>query len=119
MIEHNSGAILHICSHSDWEIALAEGAYQADSLPMSGFIHCALPSQVLAVANNIYAGRTDLVLLWINPHHLKAEVRWEASETGIFPHVYGPINLEAVSAVLDFHPDEDGVFRIVPGILPE
>ncbi len=125
MFEVDSGAIIHICSRSDWQAALDQGAYQADSLGTSGFIHCSLPSQILGTAKRYYSGRIDLVLLWINPLHLKAEVRWEAGDTGIpgdasiFPHVYGPINLDAVMAVLDFPPDADGVFRVVPGIMPE
>ncbi len=119
MIEQNSGAILHICSRSDWQAALKRGVYQADSLSDSGFIHCSLPSQILGTANRYYSGRKDLMLVWIDPHHLKAEVRWESSDAGVFPHVYGPINLEAVTAVLEFSPDQDGVFRSVPGILSE
>jgi uncharacterized protein (DUF952 family) len=119
MIEENSGAILHICSRSDWETALKMGVYQADSLTASGFIHCSLPSQILGTANRYYSGRVDLMLIWIDPHHLKAEVRWEAGDVGIFPHVYGPINLEAVTAALEFPPDKDGVFRSVPGIVSE
>ena len=119
MIEQNSGAIVHICSRSAWEAALKSGTYQAESLVASGFIHCSLPSQILGVANRYYQGQNDLVLLWIDPHRLQAEVRWEAGEAGIYPHVYGPINLESVTAVLDFPPDKDGVFRTVPGILSE
>jgi uncharacterized protein (DUF952 family) len=110
--------IVHICSRSDWEAALRCGPYQADSLAASGFIHCSLPSQVAGVANRYFAGRKDLLLLWIDPDRLNAEVRWEASDSEIFPHVYGSIELEAVTAALDFLPDDDGVFRSLPGNLP-
>ncbi len=118
MTEHDSGTIMHICAGSEWVAALKNAAYRADSLAESGFIHCSLPSQILGVANRYYAGRRDLVLLWIDPNRLQAEVRWEASEDGIYPHVYGPINVDAVTAALDFLPDKDGVFRSVPGIVP-
>jgi uncharacterized protein (DUF952 family) len=119
LIEQDSGAIVHICSRSDWAAALKKWTYQADSLAAIGFIHCSMPSQVLGTANQYFPGRTDLMLVWVDPHHLEAEVRWEAGDAGIFPHVYGPINLEAVTAVLDFPPDEDGVFHTVPGILAD
>jgi uncharacterized protein (DUF952 family) len=78
-----------------------------------------LPSQAPGVANHIFFARKDMLLLWIDPDKLKAEVRWEASDSEIFPHVYGPIELEAVTAALDFPPDEDGAFSRVPGILRE
>ncbi len=29
-----------------------------------------------------------------------------------FPHIYGPINLDAVIQVLDFEPDENGDFTL-------
>jgi uncharacterized protein (DUF952 family) len=119
MIEENSGAIIHICNRRDWEAALKTGTYQADSLASSGFIHCSLPSQILTVANHYFQGQKDLILLWIDPHRLHAEVRWETAETGIFPHVYGPINVDAITAVLDFPPDKDGIFRSVPGVISE
>ena len=109
--------IVHICSRTDWEAALKCGSYQADSLAASGFIHCSLPSQAPDVANRIFSGRKNMLLLWIDPDKLKAEVRWEASDSEIFPHVYGPIELEAVTAILDFPPDNDGVFRSIPGNL--
>jgi uncharacterized protein (DUF952 family) len=106
--------IVHICSRSDWEAALKCGVYQAESLADSGFIHCSLPSQALDVANRYFPGRKDLLLLWIDPGKLTAEVRWESSDSEIFPHVYGPIELNAVTATLDFPSDEDGVFRRLP-----
>jgi uncharacterized protein (DUF952 family) len=42
------------------------------------------------------------------------EVRWENSGTDVYPHIYGPLNLEAVVRVRDFPADEDGVYRKLP-----
>jgi uncharacterized protein (DUF952 family) len=42
------------------------------------------------------------VLLWIDPRKLDAQVRWEPSDGQIFPHLYGPLNVEAVQAVQEF-----------------
>lgn len=111
-----SAAIVHICNLSDWKSAQVRGIYEAGSLAADGFIHCSMPAQVLSTANRYYSGCPDLVLLWIDPGQLISEVRWEASQGGIFPHVYGPINLKAVTAALDFPPDKDGIFRIIPGL---
>jgi len=51
------------------------------------------------------------LLLWVDPHKVEAELRWEASGGEQYPHLYGPLNLEAVLAVQDFVPDGDGIFR--------
>jgi uncharacterized protein (DUF952 family) len=103
--------ILHITTKKDWIQALESGAYRADSLESEGFIHCSRPEQVVAVANAFYAGQTDLVLLHINSDLLTSELRWEAADGDEFPHIYGPLNLEAVTAVKEFPPGDDGSFH--------
>lgn len=106
-----SDFILHITSRAAWLAARAAGAYTADSLAAAGFIHCSRPSQVLRVANNLFRDQTDLVLLVIDPDRLTSVLRWEPATDGvadIFPHVYGPLNLEAVVGVLPFEQDAAG-----------
>jgi uncharacterized protein (DUF952 family) len=107
----STGWLTHICPRADWEQAQAQGEYRPASLAGEGFIHCSTPQQVLDTANRYYHGARELVLLWIAPAHLSAKVRWEASVGKLFPHIYGPLNLEAVLAVTDFDADADGVFR--------
>ena len=99
--------------------AQAEGRYAAPSLDSQGFIHCSAPAQVLGVANFLYAGQPDLVLLVIDPARLSAELRWEEYEPGspYFPHLYGPLNLDAVIRVLPFPPAADGTFQLPERLL--
>jgi uncharacterized protein (DUF952 family) len=106
--------ILHITSRTEWAGAQARGAYLAPSLETEGFIHCSTEKQVHHVANAFYRGQNDLVLLNIDETKLKPELKWEApagppapgiSESDSFPHVFGPINLDAVASVLDFAAD--------------
>lgn len=106
--------IVHITYRSDWEAAQPAGEYRADSLKLQGFIHCSTPEQVVEVANGLYRGQTGLVLLVIDPARLRHEVRYEdCYDTGLlFPHLYGPLNLEAVVAVVDFPPQSDGTFGL-------
>jgi len=116
--------IVHICKRQDWDAAQENGFYTPDSLSESGFIHCSRPEQVVSVANEFYSKQSGLVLLWIDPGKVNAEIRWEAAtglslpgnqpSTDNFPHIYGSLNLEAVSSVSDFFPDDDGVFRSLP-----
>lgn len=108
--------IVHICSDEDWQAAQAAGKYWADSLENEGFIHFSKPEQVVDTANRYYAGRTDLLLLWVDPKKLAAELRWEQSHGDAYPHLYGPLNLDAVIAFSAFAPAPDGVFRSLPDI---
>jgi uncharacterized protein (DUF952 family) len=104
--------ILHITTEAAWANAKANAAYAADSLATEGFIHCSTPSQVVWVANNRFRGRTDLVLLHIDPSKIDAEIRYENLESGreLFPHVYGPIPVAAIVEVTPFRPSVDGSF---------
>jgi len=112
-LSHNNW-VVHLCPGEDWRAALEKRYYQADSLAEVGFIHCSRPEQVVGVANRFYQGRTDLLLLWIDSSQLQAELRWEAADNDIFPHLYGALNLEAVRAVDAFPLDSDGYFHIQP-----
>jgi uncharacterized protein (DUF952 family) len=116
--------ILHITSRAEWNEAQKLGAYRAPSLETEGFIHCSTEKQVLHVANAFYRGRTDLVLLVIDEASLTPELKWEPpagspapgiSESDLFPHIFGSINLKAVVSVLDFVADSAGTF-ILPSL---
>jgi uncharacterized protein (DUF952 family) len=109
--------IYHIAPRTSWSAAQKLGAYSADSLASQGFIHCSKIDQVLRVANAIYLGQPGLVLLEIDLTALRPEVRWEPGTDKpdeLFPHIYGPLNVEAVVRVLDFPPAPDGTFRLPP-----
>lgn len=107
--------LLHICTRADWEAALPAGEYRAPSLAEVGFIHLSAPYQVHLPANRIFAGRTDMVLLRLDPDRLPAPVRWEPGvptdpESMLFPHLYGPLPVASVLAVTEYLPGPDGIF---------
>ena len=106
--------IVHITTRQEWEAAQASGEYRPAAFERDGFVHCSTPDQVLEVANSYYRGQTGLVLLRIEPRRLKAEVCYENLDGGklLFPHVYGPIEVAAVDAVLDLEPGDDGSFAM-------
>ncbi len=115
--------ILHITHQQDWRVALESGAYQTPSLTKDGFIHCSTAAQALRVANTFYRSQTDLVLLLIDTDKLVAPLKFEGPinpQTGqpepnvqdLFPHIYGAINLEAVTKVVAFPPNADGTFTL-------
>ena len=109
--------ILHITSKSAWQSAEQAGQYSAPSLATEGFIHCSTPAQVVAVAERFYAGQRGLVLLILNPSRIRPEVRYEAGTDKpdeLFPHIYGPLNLNAVTRVVAFEPDAAGHWSLPP-----
>lgn len=109
--------IYHITEAATWALAQAAGSYTADTLASEGFIHLSTRAQILGTANRFYHGRRDLVLLVVDPALLAAELRYEESEPGqLFPHLYGPLNLDAVTAALPFPPETDGSFRLPQGM---
>jgi uncharacterized protein (DUF952 family) len=103
--------ILHITKREEWERAKLAGVYRGDTLESEGFIHCSEPQQVIPVANTWFPGEKGLTLLCIDSQKVGAEIRYEGVGGGErFPHIYGPLNLDAVFQVLDFEPAEDGKF---------
>lgn len=115
--------IYHITSQEAWTRANQAGQYEGDTLAVEGFIHCSTAEQVIPVANALFTGQTGLVLLCIIEEKVAAEIRYEsppaddASPAQRFPHIYGPLNIAAVTAAVDFPPGEGGLFNL-PGSLP-
>lgn len=117
--------IFHITTQKEWEAAKAKGMYAALSLAHEGFIHCSKKEQILDTANNFFRGQYDLILLCIMPEKLQADLKYEdptgkqsANNFGLFPHIYGTINLEAVLMTVPFPCDGEGKFKL-PGELGE
>jgi uncharacterized protein (DUF952 family) len=107
--------LVHICAKTDWQLAQGRGEHRPDTLEAVGFIHLSAPEQVHLPANRLYAGRSDLMLLHIDPDRLTARVRWEPGvptdpESMLFPHLYGPLPIEAVTRVTPYRPQLDGSF---------
>lgn len=110
--------IYHITQRKAWDLAQQPGEYRGDTLDTQGFIHCSTVRQVATVANSYYPGQHGLVLLCINASKLQSELRYEAPDgpavegESAFPHIYGPLNTDAVIAVLEFEPGSDGTFTL-------
>jgi len=110
--------LVHMCSADQWKSALADGELRPDSLTSNGFVHLSTLEQVHLTANRLYTGRTDLVLLRIDPARLSSPVRWEpgvATDPAamVFPHLYGALPVTAVISVTSFRPDVNGRFAPV------
>ncbi len=109
--------IYHIAVRNRWESQKSGPSYIPEGFQREGFIHCSNAEQVIRVANGLFQGRQDLVLLGIAPARVQAEIRWENLEGGTerFPHIYGPLNREAVADIWEFQPGPDGLFVMPEG----
>jgi uncharacterized protein (DUF952 family) len=106
--------IFHITPRDHWLHDQNQRVYRADSLDSQGFIHCSFQNQLLRTANKWFQGQQDLVVLCIDSDRLTAELRLEESEPGeIFPHLYGPLNLDAVSDVTALLTKPNGEFEFL------
>ena len=105
--------IFHVALQSEWEAARRSGSYTTSTLGRTlaeeGFVHASREDQWRGVWQRFYSDVTEpLVLLVIDADLLAGPVVEEtppgASET--FPHVYGPIDADAVVQVVPL--DADG-----------
>ncbi|MGB3483948.1 MAG: DUF952 domain-containing protein [Mycobacterium sp.] len=111
----SSPVLVHLCGADEWSAASASAQYRPTSLAEVGFIHLSTPEQVHLPANRLFAGRTDLVLLYLSADRLAAPVRWEPGVAGdpeamLFPHLYGPLPTGAVRSITRYLPGADGRF---------
>ncbi|MFB8031109.1 DUF952 domain-containing protein [Streptomyces sp. NPDC056465] len=98
--------LLHLTEEPLWEAARRAGTYEMSTrgrtLREEGFIHCSLPHQLPTVARALYGSDDEgLVVLVIDTGRLPSPVRYEALKPGgeEFPHLYGPLPVEAVVEV--------------------
>jgi uncharacterized protein (DUF952 family) len=104
--------LYHVVPETHFRAQLAGSVYTPAGLRADGFVHCAFRASVIAVANDYYAGVVGhLLLLEIDPARLAAETRYEEAvpiagggtshlaSGSRFPHVYGPIDSEAITRV--------------------
>lgn len=90
--------IFHIVSPKDWEEGTQEGVFRTTTLEKEGFIHCCKEDQIHFVQRNWFLSQNMLLLISIDTDKLDNPPVFEKSEANedAFPHIYGPINLDAV-----------------------
>lgn len=104
----------HLAERPHWDEARARGTYERSTRGLAlaevGFVHCSRPEQAPGVAAAFYADvdAAGLVLLRIDPTRIPAEIRVEDG----FPHVYGPIPVDAVTAAEPLTRTPDGTLTL-------
>ncbi|HEV7369624.1 DUF952 domain-containing protein [Arenibaculum sp.] len=111
--------IYHMCRQDEWAGASASGLYRGSSQDLAdGFIHFSTADQIVESAARHRAGQTGLVLLEVEAARLGPALKWEPSRAGqLFPHLYGPLPVDAVARVapLPLGPDGRHVFPPLAG----
>jgi beta-hydroxylase len=65
-----------------------------------GYIHLSAADQLQGTLDKHFAGQSDLVIAEVDLAALGESVKWEVSRGGaLFPHIYGPLPMEAVRGV--------------------
>jgi glutathione S-transferase len=115
--------IYHIATASDWYLAVKEGEYTTSTigrtLAEEGFLHASSASQANWVANSFYQGaESELLLLVIDTARLAAPLRYDGVPgwDEPFPHIYGPLNLDAVLKAVPLRAGPDGTYLIEPPV---
>lgn len=116
MTTTHTALIYHIVAQAEWEAQAAAPEFVAASLAVEGFIHCtAEPEMLVQVANRFYRDAPGpFIIACIALERLHAEVRWEAADGHLFPHLYGALNRDAVEGLLPFPRLPNADFSLPP-----
>ena len=95
--------LLHVARAADWAAAQPAGIYPIPPGPggdPAAFLHLCRPAQLAGVLERFFAEEAEpLVLLEVDPAGLDVRDEPAADGAGIFPHLYGPLPVAAVTAV--------------------
>ena len=108
-----------LMSPADYDQAVATGQWAPADLPSVGFIHASPSNQLTRVANKYYTANDEVRIVLLRHEKIRAEVRWEPATGGLYPHIYGPLNMDAAERVVPVRKGADGKFVIGPEQLRE
>ena len=104
--------IYHITDKTYYDAQMLNKIYYSPTFEQEKFIHLSTKKQVNSTLKNYYKGVKNLILLHINVEKLGSKLKYEAASNGdIFPHIYGPIEREAIISFETLLPDIDGNFN--------
>jgi uncharacterized protein (DUF952 family) len=109
MTLNHTNTIYHLVYANYWRKQDANTPYLPQNFDSDGFIHCTKGlEKLLQVANTFYCDVPgDFLLLTIDERRISAPVKYE----GGFPHIYGPLNREAIISTHPMKRRDDGRFE--------
>jgi uncharacterized protein (DUF952 family) len=108
--------VYKICPASLWRVVERAGVFRGSEVDIrDGFIHFSSAAQVAETAAKHFAGQRDLLLLRVDAAMLGDRLKWEPSRGGaLFPHLYGDLDLKAVTKVDPLPLDANGQHEFPP-----
>lgn len=89
-----------VVAAGEWRVAVAEGRYEGSAVDLAdGYIHMSTEDQLAETLRKHYAGQSDLLMLSVDLSRFNENLVWEPSRGGaLFPHLYAPLPVAAVTA---------------------
>lgn len=91
-----------------------EGVFEGAPIDLQdGYIHLSTAAQAQETLEKHFAGQTGLWLAAVDLEAMGSAVQWEPSRGGqLFPHLYAPLPLTAVTAYSEVGHEPDGSLRL-------
>lgn len=109
--------IVAISKKDIWEKAQTSGEYTQSTIDSTleevGFMHCSTPDQTMEIVNRRFSQQSDVLLLLIQEEKVTSPVKYEGAlsgRAGLYPHIYGPLNLDAVYETILLEKDSAGKY---------
>ena len=108
--------VFKICEKEEWESVKNNDFFEGSKIDqIDGFIHLSTSEQVKETLKKYFTSKNKLYLLEINAADLK--LVWEVSRNNqIFPHLYEPLPLDAVTRIYRVFMDTNGN-HIIPKLI--
>lgn len=106
--------LFHVTTHEEWKKYQTNRNYEPESLESKGFIQCYTGSQIADAANRLYPDKDQILLLVIDVSIIREEIKYEKDEEvgEKFPHIKGPLSINAVIDKIDIRAEDNGKFKI-------
>ena len=102
--------IYHITTKEKWELAKEKKAYDFCALETEGFIHCSTYKQTSETAIRFFKDAAAIIVLKIEESKVESKLIYEKAidVDEMFPHIYGPININSIVSILSIVKDDEG-----------
>ena len=108
----NDPYIYLLSSKAEYEQARTDGKLVRDSIASEGFIHASPKNQLTRIANKYYKATEQPLVVVVDKLFIKPEVKWERATGGLYPHIYGAMNVNAIIKIIPIALADDGDFHL-------